>query len=269
MHINHFRNYKSDDFNNTAELLKGRDIVNSYTNLLLYNNQNNKSFLFQTDLLSIQVSSSNEEDKSNQKNIAIGKNLSFIDYSTCVNHLKDIGLLAQNESLKISITDWDNDIKAGSLNNTNKTDNSISYSLFKSSGDKIDMNLCENKTSSIYIHLKDLNTSLYNSTDNDRLYINSTLYSDICIPMHINDTAATLDDRRNNFGSLNYTCSSGCSYQNINVTIGYISCNCNASISNIEMAPEIGTVFLTAINSINLKILECYKQFLLYVSLFT
>jgi len=215
----------------------------------------------QTDLLNIQMSDSKD---NKVEDLYFSKNLTVIDYTSCEQHLKDIGVINKNDSIIILSTEWDSDIKTGTLINENKTDiNSLSYNLYTSTGTKIDIALCQNNTSQVKMHLDGLDIS--NITDYSKYDINATTYSDICIPMRKNDTAATINERRDTFDNLNYTCSTGCTYQNINITVGYLICNCNTANSNVEVAPEYGKVVLNSLESINIFILKCYKEFILYV----
>ena len=190
----------------------------------------------------------------------------MIDFSSCEQLLKDTNIINQNDTLKFSKIDWSSDTKTSSLQNENTTNlDAVSYSLYTLNGTKIDMNLCKNTTTQIQMYIGGINSTL-NVTGYNPYDVNDDYYSDICRPMSINDTSATLNDKRNSFPDLNYTCSSGCSYQQINVSTGYLSCNCNSSMANSQMAPEYGKVILDILNSTNIFILECYQTFLLFVS---
>jgi len=127
------------------------------------------------------------------------------------------------------------------------------------------MNLCKNKTTEIQMHINGLNITDLNITDYNPYDINDDYYSDLCRPMSKNETSATLNDKRGSFPDTNYTCSKDCSYQNIKPSTGYLSCMCDASLANNQIAPEYGKVMLDILNSTNILIIECYKTFLIFV----
>jgi len=244
-----------------------KDLLNNFTDFIVSaNNSTNISKIYETDYFSLQISSSISDIKAKADQAAIFKNLSLIDFSSCEQHLKDINVIKQNDSLRFSKIDWNADTKSNSLINENITNlDSISYSLYTLSGEKIDMNLCKDTTTTILMHIGDFNISL-NTTGYNPYDVSDDYYNDQCRPMLANDTSATLNDKRNSFPDLNYTCSQGCTYQKINVSNGYLSCNCNSSLANSEIAPEYGKVILNILNSTNIFILECYHTFLLYVN---
>ena len=125
------------------------------------------------------------------------------------------------------------------------------------------MSLCSTTMTNIQMYLGDLNL---NSNETYNFDVKSSYYNDICTPMYKNETSiATINDKRENFDSKNYTCSGQCSFVNINTSSDYITCSCNSSISNIEVAPEFGKVILETFNNTNIMILECYQEFFLYV----
>jgi len=175
-----------------------------------------------------------------------------------------MGAIAQNDSIIFSKTDWDSDLKTGNQKNENSTlIDSVSYSLFSMQGIKIDMNLCNSTQTNIKIQLKG-----YNNTKNgsdDLFDVNSAFYNDRCLPISSNLSAATIDEKRAQFDNLNYTCGGTCTFQAIDPKTNYISCNCNSSLSNIEVTAEFGKIFLTTLESLNIMIVGCFYDFILYV----
>ena len=191
----------------------------------------------------------------------MAKNLSLIDFASCEAIFKEKGIIGQNETITFSKTDWDSSLKTNSLDNVNKTGlNSVSYILYSSKGQKLDLSVCANTTTKIQMKLQDLNlTTNSNITAYDLHDVNSPYYNDRCIKIGFNEsTIATVDDKRENFDNLNYTCSGDCEFEKINTTNGYLSCDCNASISSLEVAPEYGKLILKILESTNIEILKCY-----------
>ena len=244
--------------------------MSDFTNLLVKSSPPDSHTLYQTDLLDIQIANSKAEIKSIADQIAMSKNLSVIDFSECEDLLKETGFIGKNDSLIFSKTDWDSSLKTGNLINVNETElDSVSYSLYTTSGMKVDMNLCSSTTTNIMMHLKNLNTTTNsNITAYDIHDVNSPYYNDRCIVIGENETTmATVDDKRENFDNLNYTCSGDCEFQKINTTNGYLSCDCNSSISDYEISPQYGRVILKVLENTNIEILKCYNQIFIFVNI--
>jgi len=240
-------------------------LVNKFSDSLVADSVgSNETKLYQTDLISIQVAKSDTESHKQANEEAIAKNLSLINFTDCQTLLQNTGVIAKNDSLIFSKTDWNADLKTSDTLNENSTKiDSVSYSLFSLKGVKIDMNLCKSTETNIQIQIKGLNTT---DLGNGELYdINSAYYNDRCKIMPKNQSAVTINQKRSQFSSLNYTCGSKCSYQAIDLNSSYISCNCNSSQSNIEVSPEIGNIMLQTLDSVNAILITCYQDFLLYV----
>jgi len=227
---------------------------------MVNSNISNNELLYQTDLLTIQIGDSSPETKAQSDLENIQKKLSVIDFSSCEHFLKDNGYIKQNDSLKYSKTDWNSNLKLNDLENENSTDiSSMTYSLYTQSGKSIDMNICSDSTTNVKIHLKNINIPSSNFTEFDLYNVNSPYYNDRCLTITKNETQATIEDKRSQFDSLNYTCSGQCTFQSINTTNGYLTCDCNTSLSNIEVAPEYGQVLLKVLKSTNIYIVACFQ----------
>ena len=86
-----------------------KSLINNFTdNLVSSNNSTNVSKIYETDYLSLQIASSDSDIKAQADQEAIFKNLSLIDFSSCEQHLKDINVINQNDSIKFSkiVLDW-------------------------------------------------------------------------------------------------------------------------------------------------------------------
>ena len=243
--------------------------------LIIKNNTDKGNFLYQTNLLSIQISQSDPHSKIASDAQAISKNISMIDFSDCEIYLKKNGFLSPTEVITFSKTDWNPALKTPFYDNANLTKaNSVSFVLYAANGTKINMDLCSNTTVDINIHLNNLdalNMTKYNEIlkkgydlyDKDSDYFNS-----LCVPMRMDDKAVTINDRKEEFDNLNVTCTGGCQYQKINVSIGYLKCKCNSTDTDKEITPEFKDVILDVFNSTNFLIIECYMTTFTYPDFF-
>jgi len=209
---------------------------------------------------------SNDENTSKDIEIAVKKNLTIINFQACEQYLKDNNLLKQNESISYSKIDWDSTIKKNiNVNTTNSS--SVSYSLYSSNGTEINKTLCAGINTEILIPIPGFNKEMAaNLTKNgfDLYDPNSTYFSDLCIPMKLNDTAVTVEDRSKELNTLGLTCSSGCTYKSINLTIGYISCLCDTNGPK-EMASEFGEIVINVFLQSNIAIATCFKTVFKFV----
>ena len=156
------RKNNSTDFNQTDSLLKAKNLTNIFTDLVIKNyntSTSNSSIIYQTNLLSIQISQSDEDSKQKAKDQALSKNLSLVDFSSCENYLKDNVYLNKSDVLFYSKTDWNPSLKVPFYSNANMTKaNSVSYVIYAPNGTKINMDLCSNTTVAIGVYLNNLNS---------------------------------------------------------------------------------------------------------------
>ena len=84
--------------------------------------------------------------------------------------------------------------------------------MYASNGTLIDKNICSNISTIVQMHVKGINTTDIGDKSNP----NSEYFNSLCIPMRKNDTAFTINDRRqNDFDNMNTVCSSDCKYLGI------------------------------------------------------
>ncbi len=226
--------------------------------------------MFQTNYISIQISDSTKTKLKESIKDAMKKKLSVIDFSACETALKGIGLIRKNDSLLFSKTDWADTLKKsinGSAATNRTSEDAVTFDLFTSQGLKIDKRLCSNTTTVVDIHLNiDFSNIKKNNTLYDLFDINSEYYHDLCIPMKDNSSVVTIQDRREQFDSLNYTCSGKCKLLRINLTSGYISCNCNSTDTKFEVTTDVGNIVLSVFNESNFLIVNCYNTSLKIVN---
>ena len=119
-----------------------------------------------------------------------------------------------------SKTDWSSNQNTESIANEKETNmNSVSYNLYTQKGVKIDMNLCANIDTNIQVKLNGLDGLVGSDKTGFNPYdINSSYYSDQCLPMSLNESSVTIDEKRKSFTNLNFTCGGNCTYQSINLT---------------------------------------------------
>jgi len=232
------------------------------------NNVNNtESKLYETKLLSILISNSNEINQYNDIKTAISNNQTIVNFNACETFLKTNGYLAKNETISYSKIDWDSLIKSNNTINTTNTP-SMSFDLYSNNGTQIDKNLCANIPTEVLIPIEGFNDEMRNNLTKNGYELfnpNSTYFNDICIPMKLNDTAVVMEDRSGEFNTANLKCSTGCRYNSINLTIGYISCLCDTNQKD-EIGTTYGKLLLDIFKQVNIEIIKCWQTILKYVS---
>ena len=187
-----------------------KNLTSTLSSSLIAKNINNpEGVQFQSKLVSILVSKSDQLNIQKDTANSIAKQLAVVDFSECEQYLKDNGLINKNEVLLYSKTDFSGSLKVSpnSTNTTSAMDSSVSYDIYASNGTLINKSLCSGVNTNINLFLNSLDIS--NLTyKNDP---NSTYFNSICTPMKINDTSYVLNDKRaNEFDNKNSTCSVGC-----------------------------------------------------------
>ena len=240
------------------------------TSALVKNNLNNtESKLYVTKLMSILISSSSESNKEKDINNAIKNNLTIIDFQECEDFLKTHGYLPKNEVISYSKNDWSAMLKSNQNENTTES-GSMSFDLYSSNGTLINKNLCNNTKTKVLIPIIGFNDEMLKNLTKDGFDLSdqkSEYFSSLCIPMKKGDKANVLEDRLSEFNSLNLTCSKGCDYQSLNLTIGYLVCECNTNENN-EINSEYGTILLSVFQLVNINIVTCWRttfKFVCYI----
>ncbi len=132
------------------------------------------------------------------------------------------------------------------------------------------MDICKNLTTDIKIYAN-LNLTKYKKFKKKGYNLfdaNSTYFTDICIPMRINDSAVTINDRRKEFNNFNTTCTGRCVYSTFNLSIGYVNCKCNASNTEKEVTTKYETIILNVFKQSNFYIVKCFDTTFSYVRFF-
>ncbi len=171
-------------------------------------------------------------------------------------------MLPQKEKIRFSKTDWNSALIT--QEKSNKTANvtksaAVSYDLFAENGTKINKTLCSSTKTDIKIPIKNFNSFNASNLTYDPFNPNSDYFNDICRPMKINDSAATINTRRKDYKGLNLTCSGGCTYDSVNTSTGYLACQCNTSSTEEAVFPNFETAIMKVINKTNILILKCYQ----------
>ena len=190
-----------------------KNLTNIFTDSLLKKNlANNESQSYYSKYINILVSKTDLNNIQKDTEIALSKQLALVNFSECENFLRDQGYINKTEVMSYTKTDWSGDLKDNSTNTNNTSSSSVSFSMYSSNGTLIDKSLCSNISTNIQLYVKDIN-----STDlGDKGDPNSEYFNSLCIPMRINDTAYTINDRRQNeFDNKNTVCSAGCTYLGI------------------------------------------------------
>jgi len=115
----------------------------------------------------------------------------------------------------------------------------------------------ENLNLTKYQYYADLGVNIFDPED--------PYFTDRCIPIRKNSTQSTILSRRDEFSKFQLTCSPGCVLKGINITSGYMDCNCKVTDNNIKIFSEIGNKVLSIITSVNIEILKCVEAVFSYV----
>ena len=153
--------------------------------------------------MSVKIGRSDDTSQEFNELMSMLKNISIIDFNECEQHLIDINYIKKDDVIVFIKTDWSPTLASNITNNGNMTkSSSITYGLYFENGTKIDMDLCANTTTNIKVKLNnlgDLNMTKYDEMLKQGYDIydkNSPYYNSLCIPMKINDSALTIQDRR-------------------------------------------------------------------------
>ncbi len=255
------------------DLNKMKELTKSFTDKILKEYKGKGNLMMKTNLLSIQMSSSDPKEKKKAEAEAIKNKLSLIDFSTCEKFLKENGLIPPNESISYSKTDWNSKLDYPPSDNAGMQKGaSVSYDLFAANGTKINRSLCKDTTTDIKIPLKNidqLNLKLVDQVAKKGFNIfdtESPYFEDRCIPM--TDEAETISDRRKQYPGKTLGCKGGCKMSGINSTLGYVNCVCNTTNSDAEVGTKFAKKLLGTLTDSNIEIVKCFNTVMVYVSLF-
>jgi len=251
-----------------------KNLTQIFTEQILQENKG-KNIMLKTKLISIQLSSSDPTAKEENDAIAMQNKLSVVDFSSCEQTLKDNGYMSQNDTIVFSKTDWNPALESPPTDNAGMTKSaSVSYKLYYTNGTEIDRNLCANTTTAINIPLKNMDqlnitqidslaSKGYNAMDPESPY-----YNDRCIPIRTNDTEATIEDKRSQYGNVSLGCQGNCQVGGINTTNGYVNCICNSTDLSQDIGAKFENSLLSLITETNIEIAKCISTVFTYVSLF-
>ena len=119
----------------------------------------NQSLLLQSDYFTIQISSSEVNEKARADNSSIARNLSLIDFSECEHYLKSQDIIKRKDVLKYSKIDWKSQLKTSLMEENSTDSDSVSYNLYTSKGERINMNKCASTQTLVQIMIKNLNVN--------------------------------------------------------------------------------------------------------------
>jgi len=176
------------------------------------------------------------------------------------------GIIPQNESLGYEMGYYNN--KSLSIPNTTKSD-SVTYTLFAENGTSINKDYCANVTTTMSIPIPgNINLTNYQYYADKGINIfdpNDPYFNDRCIPIRKNSTETTILGRRDEYSGVELSCSEGCLFKGINVTTGYLDCDCNLTNAETEVFAQVGNQVLGIISSLNIEIVKCWEVVLSYV----
>ena len=187
------------------------------------------------------------------------------NFSKCINKLIEYYHLNESENIYVEIME-NNDI------NTNNIINSTSYKFFKDDGKILNHSCCENLNIEVkkninrdYIDISFL--SLFESVINQSLNI-SEIENDYCMPLSINGSDWTVEERASLVNKTRNLCDEGCSFISFDYVYNYSLCECKITEENNNIPNEIkeqvmGSEFMEKIIEIlkegNFKYFLCKK----------
>jgi len=247
--------------NNSTLVNQFKNLTNDYTAKLVNTGTN---FLIQSKLLSIQVGRSDNQSMIVSEEDSINKKISIINFKECEQHLRNISYLKPTDVLTFVKTDWNPLLSTNTFDSNITKSSGVTYKLFFANGTAVNMDLCNGTLTELKIYLNNMNSTdldkyaLMISQGIDIFDANSSYFNSLCIPMKINDTAYTVQDRREDFSNVSASCTGGCKYDGINAKNGYASCVCNSNNPDVEVKPDFVNILIGVFNETNFFIVECY-----------
>lgn len=207
------------------------------------------------------IYNTSEEGKNEAEKI---KNVSKIDLGECEYKLREYYNIPIGEELiiaKIDIIRYDHPI------------NQIEYSVYRLSGEKLNLDVCQGSNVKITYPIK--GNSTINETINKALEAsekgynifdsNDKFYTDICTPYSSEyGTDIPLEDRKKDYFQNISLCEDQCQFEGIETGTMNAICNCEIKTNMTEKESgfqinELGSEFKNIIKNSNLKVIRCYN----------
>lgn len=191
---------------------------------------------------------------------AILNNLSYIEFEECLNILKRVWNIPEDQYLFVSEIELI----------TNETTNNIRYKVFKVTGEELDLKACSSinvkVNYAIKKHPEELSLPLAQSMNEIGVDIfdpNDLFFNSICINFSsINKKDVIIMDRRNDFYKNISFCEPNCTYLKVNLKDQRVECACAVKydIDDIVYSPNIFQQdFESEFVSSNYEVFICYN----------
>lgn len=225
-----------------------------------------KQAILFTQNSTVYVYESSKEGFSAAKDLAIKNNLSYVDLEECINVLKNVWNIDNDQNLIVALVE---------LNRSTQITNQLEYMIYKQNGKKLDLSVCSNLNIRVNYYITDVSNisldlakeleekgvDIYNGKDD--------FFNNFCLNFTSKyNTDVILKDRRlYYFKNVSY-CELNCSYLHINIDEHRVECACpvkgasykEESDKEEEEKNENPPDFSSEITSSNYEVIVCYNQ---------
>ncbi len=226
----------------------------------------------ETNLMTYQLGSTEEKAAAVMRQNAILKNLSYIDFSNCINRLKSSGYIGKKQKINYYISETNPALSKYYSNENKMKSAKVKYKLFFQNGNEVNTSLCKKTFTEVNLYLKNykfINITLFKETflhGADVFNPKTEFYTSHCYPMKKNSSLLTYRERRQLFSNLTVSCGGDCFYNGFNFKQGYIKCVCDASASMKEVTPRFKNYTFKEFNQTYFQIIDCYQNVFKMVS---
>ena len=191
--------------------------------------------------------------------ISLLNSSSKLNLLNCADKLKNYYDLPNNSSLIILKTDV--------YSNPFDT-NSIGYAIYSNSGERLNLDICENEKINIQIPLTEENEEIINLARNfakngiDIYDINDPFFHDICLRFTSEEGKDVPLNERIKYYQNASVCQGDCTYKEMNYTSMEAICDCNIKNNFLVeiLNNSLTSDFLNMISNANFKLFKCYKN---------
>jgi hypothetical protein len=274
---------KGDSTNTQNYIQNQLSVLKNKTQSLLDNmvkNQmflRNNSYLFGSNLLSVQFALSNDISQMDMKEVALNNTLTTVDLKDCFQELKQYYNFTADTEFLVMANNYDSLINLDNLNKPLVSD-SFAYSIYKAEDrQKLNTDVCSKVKIKTPIQNKTLlNLKLYHNLSDQGIDIydkNNSAFQDRCFQFVDNatDYDTTIGFRRQNYyQNLTVDCGNECLYTDIDSN-DYLECTCNKT-QDLEIKSNFNndtTLFDTDLGDFNMDIVACFYVAFKYPGIFS
>ena len=185
--------------------------------------------------------------------------LTHVNFTSCENVLRSYYGIPSSKIITFLQLEINN-------NNEHSLVNQIEYQVYDDTKKQLNLSLCNDTKIKIYYSIKsnsslDLSTlSLFNDLNIDLLNIKDKFFTDICVPYSYSENDVVLEDRIINFYQNYSLCDDNCLYDEVDLDLMVISCNCSVKTNLSVTEPTIKLEQLEDVEkSMAFEIIKCYN----------